>query len=134
MLHRGPVRGAPPALSGPQARLGDAATRHRRPPLDLPARPARSSCRIRQGDLTNPYEHRPSTRTPWHEEPFSLDALAEALCSRGVDVQIVPALADLPAVVRDETQPGDVVLLSLREQFADLAAAIEDALASRVTT
>lgn len=84
--------------------------------------------------LTNPYEHRPSTRTPWHEEPFSLDALAEALCSRGVDVQIVPALADLPAVVRDETQPGDVVLLSLREQFADLAAAIEDALASRVTT
>lgn len=84
--------------------------------------------------LTNPYEHRPAACTPWQEEPFSADALAHELCTRGVDVQLVPALADIPAAVRDETRPGDVVLLSLREQFADWVAAIEDALAGRVTT
>ena len=84
--------------------------------------------------LTSPYEHRPAARVAWKDERFSVDALADALLARGVQVQVVSALADVPAAVRDETRSGDVVLLSLREQFADVIPAIERALAGRVTT
>ncbi len=84
--------------------------------------------------LTSPYEHRPTGDTAWKQEPFCVDTLADALCTRGVDVQVVAGLADLPMAVINETRPGDVVLLSLREQFAAWIPAIEGALASRVTT
>jgi hypothetical protein len=57
-----------------------------------------------------------------------LDALAAALCAIGADVQVVTTLADLPEAVRRSAAPGDVVLLSLREQFASSVDMIEEAL------
>jgi UDP-N-acetylmuramate: L-alanyl-gamma-D-glutamyl-meso-diaminopimelate ligase len=78
--------------------------------------------------LTHPYEHKPPGDAAWKADPFCLDALAAALCAIGADVQVVTTLADLPEAVRRSAAPGDVVLLSLREQFASSVDMIEEAL------
>jgi UDP-N-acetylmuramate: L-alanyl-gamma-D-glutamyl-meso-diaminopimelate ligase len=81
--------------------------------------------------LTNPYEHKPPTDAAWKDDPFCLDALAGALCALGAEVQVVTAMADLPEAVRRSAGPGDVVLLSLREQFAPWIELVGEALGGR---
>jgi UDP-N-acetylmuramate: L-alanyl-gamma-D-glutamyl-meso-diaminopimelate ligase len=81
--------------------------------------------------LTGAYEHNPSRRTPWDDDPFSVEMLAEDARQLSGDVTIVPAFSDLPDVVGDEVHNGDVVLLSLREQFYAHIARIEAVLIER---
>ena len=83
--------------------------------------------------LTSPYEHKPASHVGWRNEPFCLETLARDLIGLGVAVARAPSLADLPRVVRERSDPGDVVLLSLREQFSDDAAAVARGLGSPVT-
>jgi UDP-N-acetylmuramate: L-alanyl-gamma-D-glutamyl-meso-diaminopimelate ligase len=80
--------------------------------------------------LTRPYEHKPRDGAPWKDQPFSIEALFDDLRGRNVDVEAIDKIADLPEAVRRSTRPGDVVLLSLREQFGSTAGAIAAALAS----
>ncbi len=79
--------------------------------------------------LTRPYEHNPGPRTAWQDKPFSMDALISDLRSLRVDLDVAPELESLPAFVSQRTRPGDVVLLSLREQFGRVGVDIERALA-----
>jgi UDP-N-acetylmuramate: L-alanyl-gamma-D-glutamyl-meso-diaminopimelate ligase len=83
--------------------------------------------------LTAPYEHTPAAGVPWEQEPFSLELLAGDLQTLGTPVVIAPALRDAPAVLLDVTRSGDVVLLSLREQFAADLDVIAGALAGQFT-
>lgn len=81
--------------------------------------------------LTSAYEHDPPERTAWQRNPFCLDTLARALRTLGVDVTTVDALAHVPGAVRAAVREGDVVLVSMREQFAAQVSAVEDALLDR---
>jgi UDP-N-acetylmuramate: L-alanyl-gamma-D-glutamyl-meso-diaminopimelate ligase len=78
--------------------------------------------------LTRPYEHKPAEGAWWRDEPFSMEALFEDLRGRNVDVQAISEIEELPEAVRRSTRPGDVVVLSLREQFDATAGAIVSAL------
>lgn len=81
--------------------------------------------------LTGAYEHNPPQRTRWQDAPFSMDALASDVRRLSGNLTIVPALADLPNAVDDEVQSGDVIVLSLREQFHAQIARIEAVLIQR---
>ena len=94
---------------------------------DLPA----ALARFDQVILTSAYEHKPPHRTGWQSNPFSVEALAQELQALAVDVTTVPSLPDVPGAVREAVQDGDVVLLSLREQFVDYRAAVHRALVDR---
>ncbi len=83
--------------------------------------------------LTAPYEHTPAAGVPWQHEPFSLELLTGSLQALGTPVVIAPTLQDAPAVLLDVTRAGDVVLLSLREQFAADRDSITGALAGQST-
>jgi UDP-N-acetylmuramate: L-alanyl-gamma-D-glutamyl-meso-diaminopimelate ligase len=78
--------------------------------------------------LTSPYEHKPPSWTAWQAEPFSIEALAEALGALSVDVTRVRTLDDAAEALGAILREGDVVLLSLREQFVEHVAAFETAL------
>jgi len=91
---------------------------------DLPAALAAFDCVV----LAAPYEHRPPQRTRWSGDPFSIDQLANEISDRGTPVVIAGALANLPGVVASAADPGDVVLLALREQHAAHVEAVRDAL------
>jgi UDP-N-acetylmuramate: L-alanyl-gamma-D-glutamyl-meso-diaminopimelate ligase len=78
--------------------------------------------------LTNAYEHKPAPWTSWQAEPFSIETLVAALRALLVHVTTVHALDDLPRAVRALVREGDVVLLSLREQFVAHIPAVKAAL------
>lgn len=83
--------------------------------------------------LTPPYEHKPQPDAAWQHEPFCLDTLSRDLAALRVKVHHAPALPALPRLVVDASEPGDVVLLSLREQFSREAGAVVRALSEAVT-
>jgi UDP-N-acetylmuramate: L-alanyl-gamma-D-glutamyl-meso-diaminopimelate ligase len=71
--------------------------------------------------LLPPYEHRPPAGTGWRDAPFCGERLRDALHAQGVMVTPLGALLDVPVAVEERTHPGDVVLLSVREQFMHAA-------------
>lgn len=81
--------------------------------------------------LTKAYEHAPPVNTAWGADPFCVETLATALRGLGVAVVNVATLAELPEAIRAEIRDGDVVLVSLREQFIGHIAAVEAALLER---
>lgn len=81
--------------------------------------------------LTSAYEHRPPEQTAWEHEPFCIDTLARDLGAQAVDVTVVPALADVPDAVGRLVQDGDVVVMSLREQFVGEVLRVEEAILDR---
>lgn len=83
--------------------------------------------------LTTPYEHKPPSNAAWERDPFCLDTLSRDLEALRVKVEHASAMPALPRLVVDLSEPGDVVLLSLREQFSREAAAVIRALSEAVT-
>jgi UDP-N-acetylmuramate: L-alanyl-gamma-D-glutamyl-meso-diaminopimelate ligase len=78
--------------------------------------------------LTDAYEHKPSDSAWWRNDPFCMDTLERELRRLAVDVTRVGGIADVPDAVRAVACDGDVVLMSIREPFANHVSAVERAL------
>jgi UDP-N-acetylmuramate: L-alanyl-gamma-D-glutamyl-meso-diaminopimelate ligase len=81
--------------------------------------------------MVKPYEHNPQHPQPWHEHPFSLDMLTDALAARGVPVTSTQNPEQLGAAIRSVVRSGDVLVLTLPEQAGILAQKARTALEAR---
>jgi UDP-N-acetylmuramate: L-alanyl-gamma-D-glutamyl-meso-diaminopimelate ligase len=78
--------------------------------------------------LTHPYEHNPPPETLWRNDPFQLDLLVSDLTSLGADLTVAATIEDLPETIAGELKNGDVIVLTLPEQYSHFVATIEEAL------
>ena len=78
--------------------------------------------------LTDAYEHKPADNASWRHDPFCMETLERDLKGLGVDVTTVGAITKVADAVRAVASDGDVVLMSIREQFANHVSAVERAL------
>ena len=78
--------------------------------------------------LTDAYEHKPADTASWRHDPFCMETLECDLRRLGVDVMQVGAMTNVPDAVRAVVCDGDVVLMSIREQFATHVSAVENAM------
>jgi UDP-N-acetylmuramate: L-alanyl-gamma-D-glutamyl-meso-diaminopimelate ligase len=75
--------------------------------------------------LTDAYEHKPADSAWWRHDPFCMETLERDLKRLGVDVTKAGAITEMPDAVRAVACDGDVVLVSIREPFANHVAAVE---------
>src|ERR1022692_648629 len=78
--------------------------------------------------LTHPYEHNPPPETLWRNDPFQLDLLVSDLTRLGADLTVAATIEDLPETIAGELKNGDVIVLTLPEQYSHFVATIEEAL------
>lgn len=78
--------------------------------------------------LTHPYEHNPPPETLWRNDPFRLDLLVADLNKLGVRPTVAATMNELPRTIARELRDGDVVVLTLPEQYNHFVETIADVL------
>ena len=84
--------------------------------------------------LTHPYEHNPPPETLWRNDPFRLDLLVADLEKLEVNLTVAPTMNDLPTTIARELEDGDVVVLTLPEQYSHFVGTIAEALEKEAAT